>query len=271
MTSIKDVRDFWDERPCNVMHSLYPVGTGRYYEGVAAKRYFVESHIEGFAQFERWKGKKVLEIGCGIGTDAMQFALEGADVTVVDLSPKRLEVCRGGFNLYGLKGRFYCGDAEELTKFLPVEEYDLIYSFGAIHHTPLPSRALREIRAYCGPETEVRLMLYSKWSWKMARAVFLGGGKFWRAEELFRRYSEAQTGCPVSYCYSMERARRLVEGRGFEIVEMRRDHIFPYKVKHYVRHLYDKAWPFNWMPKFVFEWMKRTFGDHLLIVAKRKG
>ena len=86
MKTIQDVRRYWDKRPCNIRHSPQPVGTKQYFDEVETRKYFVEPHIPGFAEFERWRGKRVLEIGCGIGTDTMNFARHGARVTAVDLS-----------------------------------------------------------------------------------------------------------------------------------------------------------------------------------------
>ena len=64
------------------------------------RKYFVEAHIPQFAEFERWRGKKVLEIGCGIGTDTTSFARHGATVTAVDLSPQSLELARKRVEVY---------------------------------------------------------------------------------------------------------------------------------------------------------------------------
>ncbi len=61
--SIADVRHYWDARPCNIRHSTKPVGSREYFDEVEARKYFVEPHIPGFAEFERWKGKRVLEVG----------------------------------------------------------------------------------------------------------------------------------------------------------------------------------------------------------------
>ena len=73
-TPIAAVREYWNARPFNIRHSPKPVGTREYFDEVEARKYMVEFHIPGFADFPNWKGKKVLEIGCGIGTDTMNFA-----------------------------------------------------------------------------------------------------------------------------------------------------------------------------------------------------
>lgn len=182
---IEQVRAYWDRRPCNIRHSAKPIGTREYFDEVEARKYFVEPHIPGFARFERWRGKKVLEIGCGIGTDAINFARAGADLSVIELSERSLDICQRRFDVYGLAARFYQGNAEELSRVVPVEPYDLIYSFGVIHHTPHPEQVFREITKYCHPGTEIRVMLYAKWSWKVLWIILTyGKGAFWRAPDL---------------------------------------------------------------------------------------
>ena len=267
-TSVIDqVRSYWNRRPCNVRHSTSPVGSREYFDEVEARKYFVESHIPAFADFKRWRGKKVLEIGCGIGTDSINFARAGADVTVVDLSDESLGLCRKRFDVYGLKARFYLGDAEELSKVVPVEKYDLVYSFGVIHHTPRPERVIEQIKLYCKPDTELRLMLYSKWSWKVLWIVMkYGKGAVWRTDELVRTYSEAQDGSPVTYYYSFGDVRSLL--RDYRIVKLEKDHIFPYRIDKYVKYEYQWVWYFRWLPTPWFEWLESRLGWHTLITAR---
>src|SRR5881409_4040025 len=139
---IARVRDYWNERPCNIRHSTAPMGTKEYFDEVEARKYFVEYHIPGFAEFALWRGKKVLEIGCGIGTDTINFARAGAQVTAVDLTEKSLEVARQRAKVFGLEDRirFVQANAEKLSDYVEPEQYDLVYSFGVIHHTPHPER-----------------------------------------------------------------------------------------------------------------------------------
>jgi len=245
------------------------LGTREYFDEVEARKYFVEPHIPGFAQFERWRGKKVLEIGCGIGTDSVNFARAGADLTVVEISEKSLQICKDRFEVYGQKATFYSGNAEDLSSFVPVEPYDLIYSFGVIHHTPSPGRVFEAIKQYCHPGTEIRIMLYSKWSWKALWILLkYGKGAIWRAEELIRTHSEAQTGCPVTHYYSLREIRRLLAD--FEIAEMHKDHIFPYKIESYIHYQYDRVWYFRLMPRPLFHRLEKGLGWHTLIVLRPK-
>ena len=264
---IDQVRAYWSRRPCNIRHSTKPVGTREYFDEVEARKYFVEPHIPAFADFERWRGKKVLEIGCGLGTDSINFARAGADITVVDLSGESLDLCKKRFEVFDLKAKFYEGNAERLSDFVPVEKYDLIYSFGVIHHTPHPERVMEQLERYCKPDTELRLMLYTKWSWKVLWIIFgYGHGAIWRSDELVRKYSEAQEGSPVTFYYSFRGVRWLL--RDYDVVELHKDHIFPYQIDKYVKYEYQWVWYFRWLPMPWFRWLEHRMGWHTMITAR---
>jgi 2-polyprenyl-3-methyl-5-hydroxy-6-metoxy-1,4-benzoquinol methylase len=268
---ISRVKDYWNSRPCNVRHSTAPIGTKEYFDQVEARKYFVEYHIPGFAQFERWGGKKVLEIGCGIGTDTINFARAGAKVTTVDLSEKSMELARMRAAVFGLEDRIrFCpGNAEELTSFVPVEPYDLIYSFGVIHHTPHPDAILEQLRQYTRPATTIKIMVYHRRSYKVAWILLTEGkGQFWKLEELVAKNSEAQSGCPVTYSYTRREGRELLERHGFRMQETRVEHIFPYHIPDYTQYRYVKEWYFRAMPAPLFRALEHRFGWHLCLTAE---
>ncbi len=268
--SSEQVQGYWDARPCNIRHSPKPVGSEEYFNEVEFRKYRVEPHIPEFAEFERWRGKKVLEIGCGIGTDTINFARHGAQITAVDLSEKSLAVAKRRAEVFGFEDQiqFFHANAEKLSDTVPVESYDLVYSFGVIHHTPNPDAVLRQIQQYVAPGGTVKIMVYHRWSWKVLWIVLTyGRGKFWRLTPLVARHSEAQTGCPVTYTYSRRQGRRWLENHGFEISDVRVDHIFRYRIEDYVRHRYKTVWYLRWIPSRLFRRLERWLGWHLCLTA----
>ena len=269
--SIADVQRYWDARPCNIRHSTKPVGSKEYFDEVEARKYFVEPHIPGFAEFERWRGKRVLEVGCGIGTDSINFARAGAELTAVELSGESLRIAAQRAEVMGVADRirFVEANAEELTSVLDDEPYELVYSFGVIHHTPHPERALAEMRALMAPGGTLKLMIYHRRSWKVFWIVAAEGhGRFWKTDELVAEYSEAQTGCPVTFSYTRSEARELVESNGFRVQDLHVDHVFPYRIRDYVEYRYVKVPYFRWLPEPLFRAFERRFGWHLLVTAE---
>jgi hypothetical protein len=95
-----------------------------------------------------------------------------------------------------------------------------------------------------------------------------GKGQFWKLDRLIATYSEAQTGCPVTYSYSRRSGRRLMEDHGLQVTECRADHIFPYVISEYLQYRYKKVWYFRWMPRPLFHLLERAFGWHLCLTGK---
>jgi SAM-dependent methyltransferase len=253
---IQTVQSYWNARPCNIRHSSQPIGTKEYFDEVEKRKYFVEPHIPEFARFERWKEKRVLEIGCGIGTDTINFARAGALITAVDLSDESIKLAKQRAAVFGLEDKitFYQANAEELSSRVPVEPYDLVYSFGVIHHTPNPRRAIAHIKRYMATSSELRIMLYAKNSWKniMIEAGF--------------DQPEAQSGCPVAFTFTPDEVRDLLGG--FHILEIKQDHIFPFLIEKYLSYEYEIVPWFSAMPKAMFAALEKSLGWHMLIVAR---
>jgi len=252
---IDAVRSYWDRRPCNIRHSNAEVGSKEYFDQVEARKYFVEPHIPEFAQFRHWAGKRVLEIGCGIGTDAVNFARAGADYTAVEVSEVSLALTQKRFETFGLKGSFFNANAEELASMVGRGGFDLVYSFGVIHHTPNQRAVVEQARHVIRPDGELRIMLYAQNSWK---AVMIDAGL---------DQPEAQAGCPIATTYSREMIEALLAGL-FRVVSAEQAHIFPYRIDKYIRYEYELEPWFAAMPPDMFNALERRLGWHYLIVAR---
>jgi ubiquinone/menaquinone biosynthesis C-methylase UbiE len=260
MSDIEKVISYWNKRPCNIFHSQKEIGTREYFDEIEARKYFVEPHIPKFAGFEKWKGKRVLEVGCGIGTDTINFARNGASITAVDISEKSLEIAKTRAEVFGVSNKitFYRCNAEKLWPTVPREGYDLVYSFGVIHHTPNPRKVIEEVlQYYTHRETILKVMVYHKHSLK-ALNMFMG----------FDNTTEAQEGCPVAYTYTRRSLKHFL--KGFDIQQMDVEHIFPYVLSEYINYSYVKKWPYQIMPPSWFQWLEHRVGWHLCITAKKK-
>jgi len=254
--TINVVENYWDSRPCNVRHSSREIGTVEYFNEVEHKRYFVEPHITSFADFDNWSGKHVLEVGCGIGTDAVKFARNGAIYTGIELSNESLALAKKRFEVFKLTGTFLKGNAEELDNVLGNKKYDLIYSFGVLHHTPNFSLALKQIYNYCHKNSKVKIMVYASNSYKQ------------KLIEAGLEQPEAQKGCPIANTYEKSEAIEILRNNGFKTTSIYQSHIFTYQVDPYKINKYIKQPWFETMPKEIFEVLERNFGWHLMIDAE---
>jgi len=154
------VRAFWQEHPCGTKFSDAPPGSRRFYELVEEHRYSKEWHIPAAAGFAETKNLRVLEIGCGLGTDGAQFSKSGADYTGVDLTEAAVELARKRFELFELPGTFRTADAEHLD--FPEDSFDLVYSHGVLHHTPDTVGAVKEVHRVLKPGGRAIVMLYHR-------------------------------------------------------------------------------------------------------------
>ena len=157
------VREFWQEHPCGSKFSDAKIGTREFFDRVEQHRFEKEWHIPLAADFVAAKGLRVLEIGCGVGTDGLQFARAGAIYTGVDLTDAAIELARKNFVSAAMRGEFRVADAEHLD--FPDEVFDLAYSHGVLHHTPDIQAAVREIHRVLKPGGRAIVMLYHRGSY----------------------------------------------------------------------------------------------------------
>src|SRR6185369_3888469 len=135
-------------------------GSRKFFELVEAHRYEKEWHIPAAAGFAQTKNLRVLEIGCGLGTESAQFAQSGADYTGIDLTEAAVDLSRRRFELFNLPGKFRVADAEQLD--FPDNSFDVVYSHGVLHHTPDTAAAVREIHRVLRPDGRAIVMLYHR-------------------------------------------------------------------------------------------------------------
>ena len=250
-SNLQEVTDYWNRRPCNIRHSTKEVGTREYFDEVEARKYMVEPHIPKFADFGAWRGKRVLEVGCGIGTDAINFIRAGADYTGIDLSEESVEITKKRLSVFGLKGDVFQANAEELDV---SQKYDLIYSFGVIHHSPNPRKIIESVHKVANAGAHLKMMLYAKNSWKTAMI------------EAGLDQPEAQNGCPIAFSLDKTDVVDLISDL-FSLVDYRQDHIFPYVIEKYLNYEYELQPWFKAMPKQMYDSLCMHFGWHGLINA----
>lgn len=266
--SLDQVTAFWNRLPCNVRHSSKDVGTRPYFDEVEAKKYRAEPHIPAFADFARWKGKNVLEIGCGIGTDTVNFLRAGAHVFAVDLSEESVKLTRRRLEVFGLVAdTLAVANAEEFD--FPKDAFDLIYSFGVIHHSPNPRAIIENLKGCLREGGELRIMLYSLISYKAFHVMHHDGPwDMTKMQKTMEYHAEAQSGCPVAKLYSFDDVSTLLQGC-FEVTEIRKDHIFRWSIPEYREGKFVLTPEWENVGDDDLKKLERELGWHTLIVAKQ--
>jgi len=267
--SLEKIRDYWNNQPCNINHSSFPRNTKEYFDEVEKKKYFVEPHIINFADFNNWRDKDVLELGCGIGTDSINFVRAGARLTIIELSEVSLDICKKRFEIYGLTATFICGNIEIIDDLLKNNKYDLIYSFGVIHHTLEPKNVINGVFNLLKNDGEFRFMVYSKVSYKLFWLMLENNIKdMSEGFKLISNESEAQSNCPMTYIYNFDDIRYNLLDDRFDIIKIWKDHIFIYDIANYKNNIYvkDNYWK-NISDEKIKE-LETELGWHTMVIAK---
>jgi ubiquinone/menaquinone biosynthesis C-methylase UbiE len=258
-------REQWGQDPCGAVHGReHEFGTREFFDSVEHHRYTEYApwmpEVMGFNKFA---GKRLLEVGCGMGTDLLQFARGGARCTGVDLTPRSVEITRHRFSLYGQRGNFLITDGERL----PFEDrsFDVVYSNGVLHHTPDTEKAIAEVHRVLRPGGIAKVMLYHRnslayWAELVLRRGVLGG-EFLRGRSMddvmsrWVEYSE-HGGRPLVKVYSQREARalfRMFSEVKTEIEQMTRPELRVFKN----------------LPESLFRRLRRRMGWNVIITAKK--
>ncbi len=211
-------REQWSQDPCGAVYEQeHELGTREFFESVERHRYQEYAPwMPELMGFNKFPGAKLLEIGCGMGSDLVQFARGGAKCTGVDLTPRSVEITRHRFALYDLKANFLLSDGERLP--FKSDSFDVVYSNGVLHHTPDTAGAIREVHRVLRKGGTAKVMLYFRDSLNywfeivMRRGVL--GAEFFRgrtAEDIMSRVVEHSDhdARPLVKVYSRKQAREL--------------------------------------------------------------
>ena len=235
-----------------------PVGTLEFFDELEQYRYQKMPFLRDYVQFPQYKGKKVLEIGCGPGIDTLQFAKGGADVWAVDLTSRAIELTRSNLSLHGFDDKVQQinqGNAEKLD--FPDETFDVVYSNGVLHHTEDTERSIEEVRRVLKPGGEAVIMLYNRWSWFNLLAI-------WTRTNIEHEEEDA----PIIRRYSTGDCRRMFKPFGGPIdIHVDRFPEKTLKFKGFKGILYNSVFVpiWNFFPKSIV----RPFGWHIMIRAKK--
>jgi ubiquinone/menaquinone biosynthesis C-methylase UbiE len=208
----------WGQDPCGAEYVReHELGTREFFDDVEKHRY--QNYAPWMSRvmgFDKFRGARLLEIGCGMGTDLLQFARGGANCVGIDLTPRSVEITRHRFALYRVPGRFALADGEQLP--FASESFDVVYSNGVLHHTPDTAGAIREVRRVLRPSGTAKVMLYHRHSLNYWFEIILRrgvvGGEFLRgrsAEEIMSRVIEFSDhdARPLVKVYSRKEAGAL--------------------------------------------------------------
>ena len=222
-----EARKQWSSDPAGAFVVTGELGSRESFEAVERYRYREQPWMHETFRFDRFAGEQVLEIGVGLGTDLLQFARAGGHVTGVDLTPTSVEMTRRRFDQEGLDADLQVMDAEFLQ--FPDASFDVVYSFGVLHHVSSTERALSEARRVLRPGGRFLGALYSRESFYYLRVRLqrVRSGRF-RTESLQRtlaRIERSSTDAvPLVHLFSKREVHRVLSNSGFSEITVRRRH-----------------------------------------------
>jgi ubiquinone/menaquinone biosynthesis C-methylase UbiE len=203
----REVADFWDRSSCGEVYATGDSELARY-EAQSRSRYQLEPYLPRFARFEEAAGRDVLEIGVGMGADHVELARSRPrTLSGVDLTPRAVEHARRRLGLYALHSELQVADAEKLP--FDADRFDLVYSWGVLHHTPDTRRAIDEVHRVLRPGGCARIMIYHKHAltgYLLWVRYALLRGRPWRSlDDVYWHHLES----PGTKAYTVAEAREL--------------------------------------------------------------
>jgi SAM-dependent methyltransferase len=250
--STADVREYWNRHIHDLEITTHPVGSPGFFADLDQYHFEKLHHLLRLVDFGGYAGKRVIEVGCGAGTDLVRFARGGAVVAGVDLSSSAIALARSNFEQQGLAADLREADGERLP--LPDDSFDLVYAHGVVQYTANPRALVAECRRVLKPGGQAIFQVYNRISWLNALSKLM-------------KVPLEHEDAPVLLKFSAGEFRALLEGfREVRIVEER----FPVKSR---LHKGWKAAAFNTLFVGTFNALPRAlvrrFGWHLLAFCRK--
>lgn len=255
MSLIKDVKEYWDQYPCGIEVTNETVGSREFFEEIKVKfreNYDVYAHSDDLLNFSGYQGKSILEIGCGIGLDAIEFAKHGANVTAIDLSPKNIELAKQYFVYKQLEAEIVVANAEALT--YENESFDLVIAIGVLYYTPDPQKGINEILRVLKPGGKTICMFYNKYSWYSLLARISGAN-----------FDNQEKDAPIMKLFSAKQLKEMFHG--FSDIELTIDRYPKKTIKR--SGLMAGLYNYGFVPLFksIPQSLVKSFGSHIIVEA----
>lgn len=266
------VKRHWEEETCGTRYGI-AADRKSYFDEISAARYNLEPYIPPFADFKSAEGKTVLEIGVGAGADFQKWCTHALHATGVDLTEKAITLTRERLELNSIPSSRYTlqtADAENLP--FPGNSFDLVYSWGVLHHTPDTDRAFQEVFRVLKPGGVVRAMIYHVPSWGGLMMYLKCGLARGNVGTTMKEAIYSDLESPGTKAYTLEEARQLAGKAGFETIQAlpklsAGDLLIIKPSRKYDSSIYKLIW---W---FYPRWLVRLIGDKyglgLLLEAKK--
>jgi SAM-dependent methyltransferase len=181
------VREYWNRHIHDLEITRHPVGSRGFFDDLDAYHFEKLHHLLRLVAFDGYRGRSVLEVGCGAGVDLARFARGGASVTGVDIARSAIELARANFAQQGLTGAFEVADGEQLP--FPDRSFDLVYAHGVVQYTADPQRLVDECRRVLRPRGEAIFQVYNRISWLNALSALMKVGLEHDDAPVLRKYS----------------------------------------------------------------------------------
>lgn len=162
--TLRDIRHYWNDRIHDLEMTTHPVGSLEFFDDLDEYRFDKLRYLPQVVDFEGYRGRRLLEVGCGIGTDLVRFARGGARVTGIDLSETAVRLARSNLSLH-VRGRFdlLIGDGQSMP--FPDASFDVVYAHGVLQYTEDAGAMVAECHRVLRPGGEAIFMVYNRVSW----------------------------------------------------------------------------------------------------------